>query len=706
MDDLVFEKCSEINVTLQQGKESDARNLLIKLLGYMSIHNIKYTPLVNALIREVGLYPYMDEATTNWNDAFAYNLFKVDVGLDEDKPLHREQYRLLSALLEGKDIAVSAPTSFGKSFVVDAFIRIKRPANVMIIVPTIALTDETRRRIYKKFANEYNIITTTDEDLKEKNIFIFPQERALHYIDLLESIDILIVDEFYKSSKAFEKERAANLIKAIIKIGEKAKQRYYLAPNISKIENNPFTSDMEFMKLDFNTVYLTVNDYYPEILNDNVKKGEKFMELTKVIQGKTLIYAGSYSNINKVSDLLLANTCENNSELLKSFSDWLGRNYDYSWYLTLLTKRGIGIHNGQLHRSLSQIQVKLFEEEKDGIDKLISTSSIIEGVNTSAENVIVWATTGRGLRFNNFSYKNLIGRAGRMFRYFIGHIYVLAKPPVDTDTQLNIPFPEEILGTLDKEKCSKVLTRDQVAKISEYDREMENIMGEVYHEYKKDSVIQSQDAELIRTIAGKLHNNPEGWKEIQWLNNQNPDYWDGALLKILLLQPGSWETSYRDYIAFVKVLTKNWTSTIPDMLAELEQYNIGIDMFFKLERNVTFNLSSLVGDLNKLQKVILQRGYDISSFKNRLSSAFLPPVVYTLEEYGLPRMISRKIQDSGIINFEDYDLNLKTAIEQFQQIGCDRMKFLLKLDKFESYILDYFYDGITSAQSEEVDFKK
>lgn len=48
-------------------------------------------------------------------------------------------------------------------------------------------------------------------------------------------------------------------------------------------------------------------------------------------------------------------------------------------------------------------------------------------------------------------------------------------------------------------------------------------MGEVYHEYKKDSVIQSQDAELIRTIAGKLHNNPEGWKEIQWLNNQNPD---------------------------------------------------------------------------------------------------------------------------------------------------------------------------------------
>lgn len=267
MEDFVFEKCSEINNLLNSGQEVPARDLLIKLLCYLQNKGLPYTPLINALIREVGLYPYMDESTTDWNDAFVYNLFKVDVGLGDEKALHREQYRLLSALLEGKNIAVSAPTSFGKSFVIDAFIRLKKPMNVMIIVPTIALSDETRRRIHKKFANEYNVITTTGEELSEKNIFIFPQERALHYIDRLESIDILIVDEFYKSSKIFEKERAANLIKAIIKIGEKAKQRYYLAPNISKIEDNPFTRDMEFLKLDFNTVFLAIKDLYPEIIS-------------------------------------------------------------------------------------------------------------------------------------------------------------------------------------------------------------------------------------------------------------------------------------------------------------------------------------------------------------------------------------------------------------------------------------------------------
>ena len=49
-------------------------------------------------------------------------------------------------VFEFRNIAVSAPTSFGKSFVIDAFIKIRKPKNVIIIVPTIALTDETRRR--------------------------------------------------------------------------------------------------------------------------------------------------------------------------------------------------------------------------------------------------------------------------------------------------------------------------------------------------------------------------------------------------------------------------------------------------------------------------------------------------------------------------------------------------------------------------------
>lgn len=72
--------------------------------------------------------------------------------------MHREQSAILKKLINGKNLAVSAPTSFGKSFIIDAFIAIKKPKNVVIIVPTIALTDETRRRLHKKFSGNIKLL--------------------------------------------------------------------------------------------------------------------------------------------------------------------------------------------------------------------------------------------------------------------------------------------------------------------------------------------------------------------------------------------------------------------------------------------------------------------------------------------------------------------------------------------------------------------
>ncbi|MFL0138240.1 DEAD/DEAH box helicase, partial [Tenacibaculum maritimum] len=244
-----------INNYLLVKDETNARNELIKLLDYHESNKIKYTPLINHLIRQTGLYPYMDIETSSWHDRYIYEVFKVDTGEERKLTLHREQSLLLKKLINGESLAVSAPTSFGKSFVIDSFISINKPRNVMIIVPTLALTDETRRRLYKKFANQYKIITTTDVELSEKNIFIFPQERAINYVDRIDKIDILIVDEFYKASSNFDKDRSPNLIKAILKLGKKAKQKYFLAPNISNLSENPFTKGMEFFSLDFNTVF-------------------------------------------------------------------------------------------------------------------------------------------------------------------------------------------------------------------------------------------------------------------------------------------------------------------------------------------------------------------------------------------------------------------------------------------------------------------
>lgn len=696
----IFDTCQKINDYLLSNNEILARNELINLLDYHEKENLAYSPLVNHLIRETGLYPYIQIETSTWQDRFVYEAFRVDVGGSE-ATLHREQSSLLNKLVKGESIAVSAPTSFGKSFVVDAFISLNKPKNVVIIVPTIALTDETRRRLYKKFANRYKIITTTEVELAENNIFIFPQERAISYVNKLKEIDILIVDEFYKASSNFDKERSPTLLKAIIKLGQKAKQKYFLAPNVTDIKENVFTKDMQFEELlDFNTVFLEKHELYKEINGDESLKSKALLEILEATKGKSLIYAGTYSHIEKVSNLLIENLPISSKPLLVSFAKWLTVNYDDNWQLTNLAKRGTGIHNGQLHRSLSQIQIKLFEEI-EGFDNIVSTSSIIEGVNTSAENVIVWRNRNGRSKLNDFTYKNIIGRGGRMFKHFIGKIYLLEEPPKNEPLQLDIPFPDAILGDIDEEMYKDSLTKDQIAKIVSFRKEMENILGkESYDRLLKENVFQNSNSDFIRSIAIEMKSNQDEWNGLAFLNSDDVNKWDRLLYKIIILQPGNWDIEYSKFVAFIKILSQNWYKTIPELLEELDDFEIDIDKFFTLERNVSYKFAALLGDVNELQKEILRRGTDLSYFISKLSHAFLPSVVYQLEEYGLPRMISRKLHKLQLIDFLDENLTIHSVIAQFHQIGKENMLSRQYWDDFDKYIIDYFYEGITLVSNE------
>ncbi|WP_157352900.1 DEAD/DEAH box helicase [Aliarcobacter butzleri] len=691
----IFEECKKINSNIELNNDDLARNNLILLLDYMKKNDIKYSPIVNHLIRKTGLYPYIDIENAILEDRLVYDAFKVDTGENEPLTLHREQSNVLKKLLDGKNLAISAPTSFGKSFVIDSFISIKKPNNILIIVPTIALTDELRRRIYKKFSHEYKIITTTDVELSDKNIFIFPQERAIGYIDSIKQLDLLVIDEFYKASFDFDKERSPALQKVILKLGKKSKQKYYLAPNIEKLNANLFTDNMEFLPIKFNTVYLSIHEIYNDITKST--KNTKLIEILKQHRNeKTLIYAGTYTEIDMVSELVKNSVTKINLNKLNQFSMWLSKNYEENWNLTHVVKKGMGIHNGRLHRSLSQIQIKLFEDI-DGLNNIVSTSSIIEGINTSAQNVILWKNKDGTPKLNSFKYKNVIGRGGRMFKHFVGNVYLLDKPPVNDEIELNIDFPESIIPAVDEEEYKNELTKEQISKIIEHKDNMYQILGkDVYNQLLKEDVFQSK-RELIEKIAKDMKENPDSWNGLSHLNNI-PDKWDNPLYKVLKLKLINCETNYNNFVEFIKVLSLNWSKSIPELITSLSNHSIKIDMFFQLERNATFKLAILLSDINILQRIIFKsKNIDISPFISKLSHAFLPSVVYQLEEYGLPRMLSKKIHQANIIDFTEENLNIHLIIDKFNELGIDYIKEQIStFDEFDLYILDYFYDGISN----------
>ena len=695
----VFEKCHEINSLLNDDRDSESRDALIKLLDYCKRENVEYTPLINHLIRQTGLYPYMDPSSASWQDRYVYEVFKTDIGTEKDVTLHREQSLLLRKLLLRKNIAVSAPTSFGKSFVIDSFIAISKPKNVVIIVPTIALTDETRRRLYKKFSNNYKIITTSDASLSDRNIFIFPQERAISYVSKIDVIDLLVIDEFYKASSTFDKVRSPSLLRTILQFGDKAKQRYFLAPNITELKTSVFTSGMEFLCLDFNTVFLEKHELYKEIDNkDEKEKGKVLLKVLNQTQGKSLIYAGTFSNIKKVSDILITEHSQSDSPLVIGFQNWLVKNYSTNWYLTSLIGKECGVHNGQLHRSLSQIQIKLFEES-NGLKNIVSTSSIIEGVNTSAENVILWSNKNGKPKIDSFTYKNIIGRSGRMFKHFIGKIYILDKPPENESTQLELTVPNDLLSDIDSSELLKELTSEQVAKVQYYNMRMSTLLGqEKFELLKLEGRFFSSDAGLLLSIAEKLLKDPQFRKSLGSLAIPDPKYWKTILFEVLKVQHRVWG-KYGSFVGFVQLLPENWVLTIPQQLIALRSLNIKIDDFFALERTVSFQLASLLSDINTIQINLLDgvKSPDISSFITKASHAFLPTVVHQLEEYGLPRMISRKLQQSNVIDFMEDNINLHGVVDKLNNLGFGQVCSLTKdLDFFDEYILRFFFDGIST----------
>jgi hypothetical protein len=691
----LFLACSEVNDLIEGGNDLAARNMLIRLLSDLDQSKTPYPQVLNQLIRSTGLFPYLQLENASWDQKFVYEAFAVDVG-NRTATLHREQSSVLSKLLSGRSIAVSAPTSFGKSFIIDAFIAARRPKTVVIIVPTIALMDETRRRLYKKFSRQYGIITAPDTPLDERNILIFPQERAFGYLKQLKQIDLLVIDEFYKSSVAHDKDRAPSLIKAILQLSRRSKQRYYLAPNVKTLADNVFTRDMEFVELlDFNTVFLEKHDMYKEIGKDSSRKSEALLKIISPGSEKTLIYAGNYAEIKRVSDLVIEKLVTVDRPHTNHFASWLRNNYQQNWTMADLAERGVGVHNGRMHRCLSQLQVRLFELEK-GFDSIVSTSSIIEGVNTSAQNVVIWKSKLGGNNLKDFTYKNIIGRGGRMFKHFVGHIYLLDPPPADEDSQLDIEFPDAVLGGLDETQDRESLTDRQVDRIIEYKRQMSDIVGtENLARLRRDNLLQDSDADFLLKLATDMKDSPEEWRGFSYLNSTNPADWERMLYKVISLKPGGWDAQYKKVVAVVKALARNWPDEIPTILRRLAEHEIDIEKFFQLERAITFKLSALLSDINELHKIIVNPSVDIGGFIGKISHAFLPSAVYNLEEYGLPRMLSRKLQRARFMDFSSDDLDLRGAIQMLSRKGLDSALKVDGLSVFDRYILRGFFDGIT-----------
>jgi len=121
-----------------------------------------YRELFSTLARSVGLWNYIDLENADSRDQIIGESVTVpEIG---GITLHREQVSALNTLLSGKNLILSAPTSFGKSLLIDALIASGRYRRLAIVLPTIALLDEFRRRLASRFSDRYAIVMYHSEE--------------------------------------------------------------------------------------------------------------------------------------------------------------------------------------------------------------------------------------------------------------------------------------------------------------------------------------------------------------------------------------------------------------------------------------------------------------------------------------------------------------------------------------------------------------
>lgn len=189
--------------------------------------------MIHSLVRQVGLFPYLEEENLSLKDTIAYEVHRPS-GFKENIVFHHAQAEVYYTLLRGENVVLSAPTSFGKSLIIDSIIASQQHSNIFIIVPTIALIDETRKRL-SKFKDSYKIITHPSQSFSQRNIFILTQERAIEIIPDV-NVDFFVIDEFYKlSPQKTDEERCHVLNQVFYMLVKKDAQFYLLGPNIEQV---------------------------------------------------------------------------------------------------------------------------------------------------------------------------------------------------------------------------------------------------------------------------------------------------------------------------------------------------------------------------------------------------------------------------------------------------------------------------------------
>ena len=351
------------------------------------------------------------------------------------------QYSALMRLYEKERVIISAPTSFGKTLLVKEYIYQKKPKNIVYIVPTNALAYELEKSfkendnfsqyvIFDKCASldSYNEAS----DRKEMLFFIGTQEKFLEIdLSLIGDIDLFVIDEAYKLQESVvNNQRAYKLSETFLdSLAKHSKKVFLLTPKAKLIgfeKYEFYIFDSDFNAVEKNFTVLEESNFYTTLLS-------------KGAEDKTILFCRKPTEINDTYEKISLNL---NSQNDNEFVRRLEEDIHPDWSVVKLLRANILTHHGQMPKYVQNRMINLFNESLD-YKILFGTNSISEGINTSTRNLFIHP---EATNLNDILLlKNTIGRAGRLGKYPIGHIFSVGEiaDTVEADITISLAISSE-----------------------------------------------------------------------------------------------------------------------------------------------------------------------------------------------------------------------------------------------------------------------
>jgi superfamily II DNA/RNA helicase len=380
------------------------------------------------------------------------------------------QKTLWDGLSNGSPIAISAPTSTGKSFILQAFISnayASRPSfRACYVVPTRALISQVQADLKVALTDaavqDVEVITVPpepDEKLPPKVVFVFTQERLQILLnnDPHCEVDFLVIDEAHSVQDGDRGILLQGVIDELVARRTNT-QLLFASPTVSNLEVFGRMTGRSDIRLQ-STDEATVSQNFIEVQVTGVKVGDVTLyareganrnEIGKARLGHTLasrtdclvhlshrfgsekqsiVYADGQADAEKIA-LQISTLRESEpsdrvaSPALQDLSNLAKEAVHSKYVLAATTLNGIGFHYGNIPTVLRNAIEQAFSAGE--LRYLVCTSTLLAGVNMPAQNIFMHTPKRkRSTPLESIDFWNLAGRAGRLRKEFQGNIYLL-----------------------------------------------------------------------------------------------------------------------------------------------------------------------------------------------------------------------------------------------------------------------------------------